>query len=165
MEDSDSCECSADPRRIAASLLVGVPFGTPPRRFLRCLRLGRPARSGLAGRAPVVGVIVQEYGGSSVAGVEKIQRVAERVAQARSSGRQVVVVVSAMGGTTDELLSLAQKISGGKPHRRELDMLLTAGERISMALLGMALHSRGVEAVSFTGSQSRILTGGPATHA
>ena len=112
-----------------------------------------------------MGVIVQKYGGSSVAGVEKIQRVAERVAQTRASGKQVVVVVSAMGDTTDELLQLGHKISGGNPHRRELDMLLTAGERISMALLGLALHARGVEAVSFTGSQSGIITDGAHTNA
>src|SRR5204863_6920355 len=103
-----------------------------------------------------VTIIVQKYGGSSVADVEKIRRVAARVAQARASGKQVVVVVSAMGDTTDELLALAQKVSDGNPHRRELDMLLTAGERISMALLGMALHARGGEAVSFTGSQSGL---------
>jgi aspartate kinase len=76
----------------------------------------------------------------------------------------VVVVVSAMGDTTDELLELARKVSPD-PHRRELDMLLTAGERISMALLGMALHARGVEAVSFTGSQSGIITDGAHTNA
>jgi aspartate kinase len=76
-----------------------------------------------------------------------------------------VVVVSAMGDTTDELLGLAQKVSGGNPHRRELDMLLTAGERISMALLGLALHARGVPAVSFTGSQSGIITDGAHTNA
>ena len=110
-------------------------------------------------------MIVQKYGGSSVASVEKIQRVAERVAQARASGKQVVVVVSAMGDTTDELLALAQKVSNGNPHRRELDMLLTAGERISMALLGLALQARGVEAVSFTGSQSGIITDGAHTNA
>ena len=112
-----------------------------------------------------MGVIVQKYGGSSVADVEKIQRVAERVAASRAKGSQVCVVVSAMGDTTDELLDLAQKVSGGNPHRRELDMLLTAGERISMALLGMALHARGVEAVSFTGSQSGIITDGAHTNA
>ena len=78
-----------------------------------------------------MGVIVQKYGGSSVAGVEKIQRVAARVAETRAQGHEVVVVVSAMGDTTDELLALAQKVSSGNPHRRELDMLLTAGERIS----------------------------------
>jgi aspartate kinase len=112
-----------------------------------------------------VGVIVQKYGGSSVADVEKIQRVAARVAETRARGSQVVVVVSAMGDTTDELLALAQKVSSGNPHRRELDMLLTAGERISMALLGMALHARGVDAVSFTGSQSGIITDGAHTNA
>jgi len=112
-----------------------------------------------------VPVIVQKYGGSSVADVEKIQRVAARVAETRAQGKQVVVVVSAMGDTTDELLALAQKVSAGNPHRRELDMLLTAGERISMALLGLALHARGVEAVSFTGSQSGIITDGAHTNA
>ena len=111
-----------------------------------------------------MGVIVQKYGGSSVADVEKIRRVAERVAGTRGSGASVVVVVSAMGDTTDELLGLARKISPNL-HRRELDMLLTAGERISMALLGMALHDRGVEAVSFTGSQSGIITDGAHTNA
>ena len=109
-------------------------------------------------------VIVQKYGGSSVADVDKIRRVAERVANTRGGGKQVVVVVSAMGDTTDDLLALARKISAN-PHRRELDMLLTAGERISMALLGMALHDRGVEAVSFTGSQSGIITDGAHTNA
>jgi aspartate kinase len=112
-----------------------------------------------------VGVIVQKYGGSSVAGPEKIIRVAERVSKTRAAGHEVVVVVSAMGDTTDELLSLAQKVSGGNPHRRELDMLLTAGERISMALLGLALQARGVPAVSFTGSQSGIITDGAHTNA
>ena len=111
-----------------------------------------------------MGVIVQKYGGSSVADVEKIQRVAARVAETRAGGQKVVVVVSAMGDTTDDLLGLARKISAN-PHRRELDMLLTAGERISMALLGMALHDRGIEAVSFTGSQSGIITDGAHTNA
>jgi len=113
---------------------------------------------------PCVGVIVQKYGGSSVADVDRIQRVAARVADTRAQGHHVVVVVSAMGDTTDELLDLARKVSPD-PHRRELDMLLTAGERISMALLGMALHARGVEAVSFTGSQSGIITDGAHTNA
>jgi len=111
-----------------------------------------------------VPVIVQKYGGSSVADVDKIQRVAARVAETRARGSQVVVVVSAMGDTTDELLALARRVSPN-PHRRELDMLLTAGERISMALLGMALHERKVEAVSFTGSQSGIITDGAHTNA
>ena len=111
-----------------------------------------------------VAIIVQKYGGSSVADVEKIRGVAARVAQARAGGKQVVVVVSAMGDTTDELLALARKVTDD-PHRRELDMLLTAGERISMALLGMALHACGVDAVSFTGSQSGIITDGAHTNA
>ena len=111
-----------------------------------------------------MGIIVQKYGGSSVADVERIRRVAERVAASRAGGQQVVVVVSAMGDTTDELLALARKVTDD-PHRRELDMLLTAGERISMALLGMALHARGVDAVSFTGSQSGIITDGAHTNA
>ena len=111
-----------------------------------------------------MGVIVQKYGGSSVADAEKIQRVAARVAATRAEGHQVVVVVSAMGDTTDDLLALARTVSPD-PHRRELDMLLTAGERISMALLGMALQARSVEAVSFTGSQSGIITDGAHTNA
>ncbi|AKU91369.1 aspartate kinase [Vulgatibacter incomptus] len=102
-------------------------------------------------------IVVQKYGGSSVADVEKIGRVADRVARTREAGKRVVVVVSAMGDTTDELLSLAKQVCEN-PARRELDMLLTAGERISMALLSMALNARGVPAVSFTGSQSGIIT-------
>jgi aspartate kinase len=109
-------------------------------------------------------IVVQKYGGSSVADVGRIQRVAARVAATRATGKRVVVVVSAMGDTTDELLALARTVSPD-PHRRELDMLLTAGERISMALLGMALHARSVEAVSFTGSQSGIITDGAHTNA
>jgi aspartate kinase len=104
-----------------------------------------------------MGIVVQKYGGSSVADVERIRRVADRVAATRGSGKDVVVVVSAMGDTTDELLSLARQVSDS-PSRRELDMLLSAGERISMALLSMALNERGVPAVSFTGSQSGIVT-------
>ncbi len=102
-------------------------------------------------------VVVQKFGGSSVADVEKVRQVASRVAEARRSGRRVCVVVSAMGKTTDELLALARRVSPS-PARRELDMLLTAGERISMALLAMALEEQGVPAVSFTGSQAGILT-------
>ena len=107
---------------------------------------------------------MQKYGGSSVADVDRIRRVAERIAATRDKGSQVVVVVSAMGDTTDELLALARTVSPD-PHRRELDMLLTAGERISMALLSMALHARGVPAVSLTGSQSVIITDGAHTNA
>ena len=102
-------------------------------------------------------IIVQKYGGSSVGDVERIRKAAERVAARRAEGHQMVVVVSAMGDTTDELLELARKISSDPP-RRELDMLLTCGERVSMALLSMALHQLGVPAISFTGSQSGIIT-------
>ncbi len=102
-------------------------------------------------------IVVQKFGGSSVADVEKMRKVAARVAATRRGGTDVCVVVSAMGDTTDTLLSLAKQISAA-PSRRELDMLLTAGERISMALLSMALHEAGVEAISFTGSQSGIIT-------
>jgi aspartate kinase len=104
-----------------------------------------------------VAIVVQKYGGSSVADVARIGRVAERVAATRASGKDVVVVVSAMGDTTDELLALARRVTE-TPARRELDMLLSAGERIAMALLSMALNARGVPAVSFTGSQSGIIT-------
>lgn len=102
-------------------------------------------------------IVVQKYGGSSVADVEKIRKVAQRVKQKRDAGYQVVVVVSAMGDTTDELLALAKQVSPDPP-RRELDMLLTCGERISMALLSMALQDMDVSAISFTGSQSGIIT-------
>ncbi|EPX60633.1 Aspartokinase [Cystobacter fuscus DSM 2262] len=102
-------------------------------------------------------IVVQKYGGSSVADVEKLRRVALRVQQTRERGYQVVVVVSARGDTTDELLALAKQVSADPP-RRELDMLLTCGERISMALLSMALQEMGVPAISFTGSQSGIIT-------
>ncbi|MCU0700203.1 MAG: aspartate kinase, partial [Myxococcaceae bacterium] len=101
--------------------------------------------------------VVQKFGGSSVGDVEKIRKVAQRVKARRDEGWQLVVVVSAMGDTTDELLSLAKQISADPP-RRELDMLLTCGERISMALLSMALQELGVPAISFTGSQSGIIT-------
>jgi aspartate kinase len=102
-------------------------------------------------------IIVQKYGGSSVADVARIRRVAERVRARRAEGHQLVVVVSAMGDTTDELLGLAKQVSVDPP-RRELDMLLTCGERISMALLSMALQELEVPAISFTGSQSGIIT-------
>ncbi len=102
-------------------------------------------------------VVVQKYGGSSVADVEKIRKVAAKVAARRRAGDDVCVVVSAMGDTTDALLALAKQVSPAPP-RRELDMLLSAGERISMALLSMALQDLGVAAISFTGSQSGIIT-------
>jgi aspartate kinase len=102
-------------------------------------------------------VIVQKYGGSSVADVQKLKAVASRVMRTRDQGHDVVVVVSAMGDTTDELLNLAKQVSAS-PDRRELDMLLSAGERISMALLSMAIRELGGNAISFTGSQSGIIT-------
>jgi aspartate kinase len=102
-------------------------------------------------------IVVQKYGGSSVADVTRIQQVAERIMRTRAAGYDVAVVVSAMGDTTDELLALARKVSAN-PDRRELDMLLSAGERISMALLSMAIRELGGDAISFTGSQSGIIT-------
>jgi aspartate kinase len=104
-----------------------------------------------------VAIVVQKYGGSSVSDVQKLKRVAERVMRARAEGRDVVVVVSAMGDTTDDLLAMAKQVSPS-PDRRELDMLLSAGERISMALLSMAIRELGGDAISFTGSQSGIIT-------
>jgi aspartate kinase len=102
-------------------------------------------------------LIVQKYGGTSVADGERIKRVAARVAATRRAGNDVIVVVSAMGGTTDQLIDLARQVSSSPPGR-EMDMLLTAGERITMALLAIAIHEEGVGAVSFTGSQAGILT-------
>ncbi len=102
-------------------------------------------------------VVVQKYGGSSVAGPEKIRAVAERIMRTCAAGHAVCVVVSAMGDTTDELLASAKRLSPN-PARRELDMLLSAGERISMALLSIAIRELGGDAISFTGSQSGIIT-------
>ena len=104
-----------------------------------------------------MGLIVQKYGGSSVADAEGMKRVANRIVAAKRDGNQVVVVVSAMGDTTDELIDLAKQITP-IPAGRELDMLLTAGERISMALLAMAITNLGHEARSFTGSQAGVIT-------
>jgi aspartate kinase len=104
-------------------------------------------------------LVVQKYGGSSVADAEGIKRVAKRIVATKQAGNQVVVVVSAMGDTTDELTDLANKVSTAPPGR-ELDMLLTAGERISMALLAMAIAALGMEARSFTGSQAGVITDG-----
>ncbi|MDQ1735591.1 MAG: aspartate kinase [Pseudonocardiales bacterium] len=104
-----------------------------------------------------MGLVVQKYGGSSVADAERIKRVAERIVDTRRAGHDVVVVVSAMGDTTDELIDLAEQIVP-VPSGREFDMLLTAGERISMALLAMAIQSLGYPAESFTGSQAGVLT-------
>ncbi|MFJ8826152.1 aspartate kinase [Streptomyces sp. NPDC102467] len=104
-----------------------------------------------------MGLVVQKYGGSSVADAEGIKRVAKRIVDAKKNGNQVVVVVSAMGDTTDELIDLAEQVSP-IPAGREFDMLLTAGERISMALLAMAIKNLGHEAQSFTGSQAGVIT-------
>jgi aspartate kinase len=104
-----------------------------------------------------VQLVVQKYGGTSVGTTERIRAVAQRIAAAKEAGQAVVVVVSAMGDTTDDLLALAREVTP-EPPARELDMLLTAGERISMALLSMALHGLGQAAISFTGSQSGIIT-------
>ncbi|MBY9074370.1 aspartate kinase [Nocardioides sp. WL0053] len=106
-----------------------------------------------------MGIVVQKYGGSSVADAEGIKRVAQRIVEAKKAGNDVVVVVSAMGDTTDELIDLAEQVSP-LPAGRELDMLLTAGERISMALLAMAIGNLGQEARSFTGSQAGVITDG-----
>src|SRR4051812_5996859 len=100
---------------------------------------------------------VQKYGGTSVGDAGRIRRVAERVVGCVDAGQQVCVVVSAMGHTTDELLDLAGQVTPS-PHARELDMLLSAGERISMALLSMAILELGRDAISFTGSQAGIVT-------
>ena len=104
-----------------------------------------------------MGLVVQKYGGSSVADAESIRRVARRIVQTHRAGNGVAVIVSAMGDTTDELLDLAEQVSPAPPGR-ELDMLLTAGERISMALLAMAITDLGEEARSYTGSQAGLIT-------
>jgi aspartate kinase len=115
--------------------------------------LVRPAMTAPASQP----IVVQKYGGSSVADVDKLRKVARRVVDTAASGKRVCVVVSAMGKTTDQLIALAKEVSGS-PQRRELDMLLSCGERISMALLSMAIAELGREAISFTGSQSGIMT-------
>ena len=102
-------------------------------------------------------LVVQKYGGSSVADAGGIKRVAQRIVATRKAGHSVVVVVSAMGDTTDELVDLATQVSP-LPPGRELDMLLTAGERISMALVAMAIANLGLEGRSFTGSQAGVIT-------
>jgi aspartate kinase len=104
-----------------------------------------------------VAIVVQKYGGTSVGDVERMKRVADRVARTHRDGNQTVVVVSAMGGTTDDLVGMASSISDHPP-QRELDILVSSGERISMSLLAMALSERGVSAKSFTGSQAGIIT-------
>ena len=102
-------------------------------------------------------LIVQKYGGTSVADTDKIKKVAERVIQTKKSGKDVVVVVSALGHTTDDLINLAYKITNN-PSERELDMLISTGEQVSVALLAMAIHKLGEQAISFTGAQVGIIT-------
>lgn len=102
-------------------------------------------------------LLVQKYGGSSLADLDKLRAVAEKIVDTRRQGYDLVVVVSAMGDTTDELLEMAREIAPS-PSRRELDMLLSVGERISMTLLSMAIHAHGHEAISLTGSQCGIIT-------
>jgi aspartate kinase len=104
-----------------------------------------------------VALVVQKYGGSSVENADRIKRVAERIVATKKAGNDVVVAVSAMGDTTDELLDLAGQVAPVPP-ARELDMLLTSGERISMSLLAMAIHAQGLEARSYTGSQAGVIT-------
>jgi len=104
-----------------------------------------------------VALVVQKYGGSSVSDADRIKKVAERIVRTHKEGNDVVVVASAMGDTTDDLLDLAEQVSPAPPPR-ELDMLLTSGERISNALLAMAIHALGVDARSFTGSQAGMVT-------
>lgn len=101
--------------------------------------------------------IVQKYGGSSVANVDQLRKIARMIADLKVRNKDIAVVVSAMGKTTDELLAIAREIST-KPPRREMDMLLSTGERITMAMLCMALHEQGLDAVSLTGSQAGIIT-------
>lgn len=109
-------------------------------------------------------LLVQKYGGTSVANLERIQRVADRVAESRRQGNRLVVVVSAMSGVTDGLLRMAKEIDR-EPHEREMDLLLSTGEQTTTALLAMALHARGVDAVALTGAQAGIVTDGTHTKA
>src|SRR5215212_9278188 len=106
---------------------------------------------------PAPPLVVQKFGGSSLADADRIRRVARRIARARAGGAELVVVVSAMGDTTDELLQLAAAITD-EPDARELDMLLATGEHQSATLVSMALHAAGVPAISLTGAQAGITT-------
>ncbi len=153
---------------------LGWPIKALPLRSRLRLRLHRPPIPSSSGFFPPgpplpfhptpfplhhgsMGIVVQKYGGSSVADIDKIRGVARRVAACRAGGDQPVVVVSAMGKTTDSLMDLARQVSAS-PAQRELDMLVSVGERITMALLAMAIHDLGHPAISFTGSQSGIIT-------
>ena len=109
-------------------------------------------------------IIVQKYGGSSVANIERVKKVAEKIVERAKEGSRIVVVVSAMGKTTDELIKMAGKITSS-PNERELDMLISTGEQVSIALLTMAIHSLGWNAISFTGRQAGIVTNAVHTRA
>ena len=109
-------------------------------------------------------IIVQKYGGTSVGSAERIKAVAERIKGYVERGCSVVVVVSAMGKTTDTLVSLASEITE-QPSKREMDMLLSTGEQVTISLLAMALHAIGIDAISYTGSQVRVMTDGNFTNA
>ena len=113
--------------------------------------------SAVSTRRPQKSLIVQKYGGSSLARPEQIREVASRISSLHAAGHSLIIVVSAMGRTTDQLVELAYRVSP-TPNRRELDMLLTTGERVSMALVSMALNHNGCPAISFTGSQAGVLT-------
>src|SRR5699024_8986678 len=132
----------------AGALLPAVPI---PRRLGHCV-----CDSNYEGVRPM-SLVVQKFGGSSVADAAAMKRVAERISLYAKAGHQVVVVVSAMGDTTDELIDLADEISPNPPPR-EMDMLITAGERMSMAVLSMALNEVGVTARAYTGSQAGLIT-------
>src|SRR6516165_6113957 len=152
--------CGNQRSRAGRCHICDIVRNRPGRSEPRNLRdeLDRRGCSGPFGRRfSIMSVVVQKYGGSSVADVDRLRAVAGRVMRTRREGHDVVVVVSAMGDATDDLLTLAKRVSPN-PDRRELDMLLTAGERISMALLSMAIRELGGDAISFTGSQSGIIT-------
>src|SRR5215212_10798148 len=131
----------------------GLPKASPGR------VMSKPSPGRIKSPNGSAGRIVQKYGGSSVADADSIKRVAKRIVATKQDGHDVVVVISAMGDTTDELMDLALQVSP-LPQPRELDMLLTAGERMSAALLAMAIHDQGLHARSLTGSQAGIITTG-----
>jgi aspartate kinase len=124
----------------------------------------KPCLQFLEGEGVHKGLLVQKFGGSSVANVQRIQKVARRIVGYRKKGYDLVIVVSALGDTTDELIELAHQISL-EPAEREMDMLLSTGEQISVALLAMAIHKLGYEAISFTGAQVGIITDASHTRA
>ncbi len=151
-----------DPRRVHLGSTRAEPAW-----ILRGLKTGSyfwnsfslDSQSFLSAYGKVMAIIVKKFGGTSVGSIERIRHVAHQIALAKQPDDQIVIVVSAMGKTTDELFQLAYQISE-HPSRRELDMLLTAGERITMSLLSLALHKEGLSSISFTGSQSGIITDG-----